>query len=117
MPALGVNAVLENTELRSDSLLFVRLQGMSKAYATLKTLLETRFGVVASSATPNLAVGLPGPATDASSGIMSFLQGSQVANPAALVVMVAMFVLLWRMAMLDALALQVLQRLAQRTSG
>jgi hypothetical protein len=83
------------------------IKGMSKAYASLRTTLENRFGVVMTEAVP-IVVSRP---EDGSGGFLALLQSPQ-ANPAMIVLLLAMFVIMWRMALLNTLALQVLQRVA-----
>ena len=84
---------------------------MTKAYATLQTLLATRFGVKEASVVAPAA-----PAAADAGSLLSYLQTPQ-SNPAVMVMIVAMFVLMWRMALLDTLAIQMLRRLAQRAAS
>ena len=45
-------------------------------------------------------------------GSLSGLFQSSQSNPAVLIVLVAMFIIMWRMALLNALTMQIFQRMA-----
>ena len=104
------------------------IKGMRRAYVTLESLLTTKFGILRT-ATPESMVGALATTTTqiiatgvSSSGgglgfggeapensVLSFLHSSQ-SNPAVLIMMVAMIVVIWRMAFLNTLTGQVFQR-------
>ena len=101
------------------------IKGMSRAYRTLESMIATKFGI-SSSLTPNSTAKtlIPGTTELASSthglvlpegdvGFMSFLQSPQ-SNPAVLIALIAMFIILWRMALLNTMTLHMLQRLATK---
>jgi hypothetical protein len=85
------------------------IRGMSRAYKTLKTSLVDRFGVVEPSHMQTHAVHA---GSETSSGLVALMQSHQGMNPAVIVAFVAMFFILWRMALLDAVGMQVMKRLA-----
>jgi hypothetical protein len=104
------------------------IKGMSRAYRELESMLATKFGII-SSLTPNSTAKslIPG-ASDSSltttglvlpsnglegEGFMSFLQSPQ-SNPAVLIALIAMIIILWRMALLNAMTLHMFQRLATK---
>jgi len=89
---------------------------MTKAYGTLQTMLESRFGVVPPSpvAVPASLLGNK-PAEDGATSL--FFQHAPQVNPAVLVVVLAMVVLMWRMALLDTLTMQILRHVAQRAAA
>lgn len=104
------------------------IKGMSRAYCTLEGMLATKFGII-TSLTPNSAAKMliPGASDTTSStndlllpngdagneGLLSFLQSPQ-SNPAVLIALIAMFIILWRMALLNTMTLHMLQRLATK---
>jgi hypothetical protein len=106
------------------------IKGMSRAYRTLEDMLATKFGIL-SSLTPNSSAArmlIPGAAdttiTDTdlglpnsdvgNEGFMSFLQSPQ-SNPAVLIALIAMFIILWRMALLNTITLHMFQKLATKS--
>jgi VAD1 Analog of StAR-related lipid transfer domain len=104
------------------------IKGMSRAYLTLESMLATKFGI-SSSLTPNSTAkslipgatdiattmnGLNLPNTTDNEGFLSFLQSPQ-SNPAVLIALIAMFIILWRMALLNAMTLHMFQRLATKS--
>ncbi len=107
------------------------IKGMSRAYQTLESMLATKFGIL-SSLTPNStakmlipgasdntftalsADGLGLPQNGANGeGFMSFLQSPQ-SNPAVLIALIAMFIILWRMALLNVATVHMFQKLATK---
>lgn len=105
------------------------IKGMTRAYNILESMLATKFGIL-TSLTPNSAAKtlIPG-ASDATlttngvvlphgdaenEGFMSFLQ-SPHSNPAVFIALIAMFIILWRMALLNTMTLHMFQKLATKT--
>ena len=99
------------------------VNGMGRAYRILESLLAAKFGIV-SSATPGSIAVVGGSSTvetgvaavesssgGVSSGSLSFLQSPT--NPAVLIMVLAMFIILWRMAMMNTMTMQVIKRLAE----
>jgi hypothetical protein len=104
---------------------------MSRAYQTLESMLATKFGIL-SSLTPNSTAKMliPGASDNAltalaanglglpqnganGEGFMSFLQSPQ-SNPAVLIALIAMFIILWRMALLNVATMHMFQKLATK---
>lgn len=94
-------------------------KGMSKAYKTLLASLSERFGVMEASTqdsldTPSQSAVMrsnQNPIRPAAESFLALLNSPQT-NPAVVVVMIAMFVLMWRMALLNSIALQAFHRIA-----
>lgn len=95
-------------------------KGMSKAYKILLASLSERFGVMgASYQTTSQEDSAPQSGTmtplnairPAADGFLAVLNSPQ-ASPAVMVVMIAVFVLMWRMALLNSIALQAFHRIA-----
>lgn len=90
------------------------IKGMKKAYSTLQTMVQDRFGVPLHNTT-KLAAVANSKIDGTSNSVVSYLQSSQ-SNPAVMLVVMAMCIVLWRMALLDTLALTVLRRIAAATT-
>lgn len=95
------------------------IKGMERAYRILETSLAGNFGILRSAtpgstavvAEPTAAVVSRPRDTSDSGGLATFFQTSQ-SNPAVLVVLVAMFVIMWKMALLNTFTMQAFQRIA-----
>lgn len=91
------------------------IKGMERAYRILETTLADNFGILRSETPGSTAVVVEPTAAVISkprdTGLAGLFQTSQ-SNPAVLIVLVAMFVIMWRMALLNTLTMQVFQRLA-----
>jgi hypothetical protein len=86
------------------------VQGMTRAYAMLHSILAQRFGLLEAAGQP------AAPPSAARPPLFDFARGQQM-TPAVVAAFFAVVVLLWRMVLLDALALQALRRLVPSPGG
>lgn len=97
------------------------IKGMSKAYQVMHSILANKYGCIEQDNTQVLekkkTTMLSGDIFPGGGGMINALSNSAQTNPAVLVIVLATFLLIWRMAMLNTFYLQLAKQIAQHVAS